>query len=302
MLTIIASMDQEIAGLRQELRPGRTGGAPAIRSDGGPALDLSVVGVGKKSGANVRTLLDRRVASSGTGIEPPMAMLLLGFTGAVEPGLEIGDLVLSSRYHREKHSTNSPNSPLIKRDEAGVVVEDSPNGHLTDKFNQEDYLLPDPVMWEHAMAAAAKMDRPVAQVESLTVGELVTTPQIKECIRRRYKVSVVDMEDYWVASAACDFGVPFVSARVVLDRADQGLPGYLPGMVRSNVMAVLLSVGMPWRIPVLLGLARRLPMARRTLTRFALHFCDQVMKASEFGYQKAPKSNVVIGTSRGGLG
>ena len=298
MLTIITSMEQEIAGLRQELRHRRTDAGAASRSDGSSALDLNVVGVGKQSGATVQSLLDRRVASSGTGIEPPMGMLLLGFTGAVDPGLEFGDLVLSSRYHRAEHSINPPNSPLIKREEGGLVAEDSPNGRLTEKVDQEDYLLPDPVMWEHAMAAAAKMDRPVAQVESLTVGELVTTPQIKESIRRRYQVSVVDMEDYWVASAAYDSGVPFISARVVLDRADQGLPGYLPRMVRSNVMAVLLSAAMPWRIPVLLGLARRLPIAQRTLARFALYFCDQVMKASMLGYQTAPGSNGVIGTGR----
>ncbi len=287
MLTIIASMEQELAGLRRELRAGRADPAPACRGGGStrPTLDLRVVGVGKRAGENLRSLIDRRLSSPGNEQAPP-GILLLGFAGAVAPGLETGDLTLSSRYYCQD----------------GPVTVDSIDRYDTEKVVQPDYLAPDPVWWECAVAAVSKMDRPAAQVESLTVKELAATPRIKESIRRRYHVAVVDMEDYWAASAARDLGAPFLSARVVLDQADQGLPGYLPGMARSKAMALLLTAAMPWRIPALLGLARRLPAAQRALAAFALNFCDQLAGASTEAAPPAADPKVLVGTGRSARG
>ena len=111
MLTIMAAMEQELAGLRRELRRlmaadpwpympeeiSRNGGdAPNNVS---PAMELRVLGMGKESvKENFRRWLDSR---SG----PPSAaardgVLLLGFAGAVDPALKAGDLVLPSHYRQ----------------------------------------------------------------------------------------------------------------------------------------------------------------------------------------------------------
>ena len=271
-----------MAGLRRELRTRRI--AAGGLGDGCSALDLQVVGMGKRAEANVRSLLARRLASPGQQAEPLLGLLLLGFAGAVDPDLETGDLVLSSRYYHVSEDRNPPlpplrnppNPPLIKRGTEDSHSLGSKNDRPTQGETQQEYFTADPVMWRHAIEAAGRLDRPVVQVESLTVDDLVTTPQSKEAIRQSYKVGVVDMEDYWVASVARDAGVPFLSARVVLDRADQTLPSYLPGLANSRAMAILLTALKPWRIPVLLGLARRLPEAQRILARFTLIFQAQV--------------------------
>ena len=294
-------MEQELAGLRRELRPGRlAAGGPG---DGGSTLDLQVVGVGKRAEANARSLLARRLASSGSRAEPPLGLLLLGFAGAIDPALKSGDLVVSSRYHRVAEGKNPPNPPLLNGGKGSFLSRGSNDDRPTKREAQEDYLTADPVMWRHAIEALGKLDRPVAQVESLTVDDLVTTPQAKEAIGRSYGVGIVDMEDYWVASVARDAGVPFLSARVVLDRADQSLPSYLPGLAHSRAMAILLTAAKPWRIPVLVGLARRLPEVQHTLARFALTFEAQVIRNQPtHSHQEPAGPSVLTPTGRSAPG
>lgn len=124
------------------------------------------------------------------------------------------------------------------------------------------------------------MDKPVVYADSLTVSDLVTAPSGKQAIRRRYPVGILNMEDYWVASVAQEAGVPFISARAVLDPAQQALPGYLAGIAGSRATASLAMMAMPWRIPTLVGLARQLRIAQRALTEFAMGFLTQVSDAT----------------------
>ena len=248
MLTVIASMEQELAGLRDAQWSGQLDARAPVLGIDRPPWDLQVVGIGKNAAVAVQSLLARKLDGSGRQNEPASGLLLLGFAGAVDPALGTGELVLSSRYCHEAE--------------------------------QKEYLRPDPEMWRHAIAAAGNMDRHVTQVESLTVDDVVATPQAKEVIAKRHSVSIVDMEDYWIASAARDAGVPFLSARVVLDRADQTLPSYLPGLARSRARAILSTTFMPWRIPVLARLARLLPEAQHTLAQFALNFAARTSEGS----------------------
>ena len=220
--------------------------------------ELLVVGIGgKRAEVKVRS----RLAS---GQRPPAALLMLGFAGAIDPTLETGDLVLASRYYRAD-SVENPHH-------AAVAKGDLPAPPFAKGGNGGGYLTPDPAMLSWAVDAAGDMGQPVAHVDSLTVDDPVTTPAAKRSLARGYPVGIVDMEDHWVAAIAREAGVPFLSARVVLDPADQALPGYLPGLARSRIKAVLGTAAMPWRIPALAGLARQLPSAQRVLTRFALNF------------------------------
>ena len=260
MLTIIASMEHEIAGLRRELRTGplRAGTRPTNGADEILPVQLQVVGLGRRNAeTSVRRLLSQRQLGSKECEEPPDGLLLLGFAGAVEAKMRTGDLVLASRYYcpetaESQHSKSNTDPP-------GTI-----NGHLA----------PDSAMWGNAVEAAGRIGQPVVHVDSLTVDGLLTTPEEKQAIARRYPVGIVEMEDYWVAVAAWDAGVPFLSARVVLDPAHQGLPRYLPDLARSRSRAAVAVAAMPWRLPAIFGLARRVPAARRVLTRFALSFLE----------------------------
>ena len=89
------------------------------------------------------------------------------------------------------------------------------------------------------------------------------------------------MEDYWAASVAQEAGVPFISARAILDPVRQTLPGYLSGIAGFRAKALMGVVAMPWRIPTLVGLARQFGIAQRALTGFALNFLTQVSDAAQ---------------------
>jgi len=275
LLTVIASMEYELAALRKELGSGRHVSGSFPQSYGELEMDLHLVGMGKQAGAKVRSLLAQRYAPSNGQAPSPDGLLLLGFAGAVDPALKSGDLVLASRYYRpELHTTPAHSPPLEK----GV------NGC---------YLTADPNMWRHAVEAAVGMEQTAAQLDSLTVDSLVTTPAAKEAVARAYSVGIVEMEDYWVASVARDAGVPFLSARVVLDVASQTLPSYLLGLSGSRIKASLMSAAMPWRIPSLMRLARQAAIAQRALAQFALNFFAQATNDLQvMSYQEAAPSSV----------
>jgi len=137
---------------------------------------------------------------------------------------------------------------------------------------REDFLEADEEMWRQAEAAAAQAGLSVARGISLTVDHLAATSEAKASLRRQYQADAVNMEDYWVAEAARDAGVAFLSIRSVLDAARHSLPSYLMGMNEHRATAVLSTVGMPWRLVTLWKLAQRTQRARRTLTRCALSF------------------------------
>ena len=80
------------------------------------------------------------------------------------------------------------------------------------------------------------------------------------------------MEDYRAAEAAQDVGVPFLSVRVVLDTANQSLPGYLPGLAKSPYKVITKVLLMPWRIPTMLGLKKQLQLCQAVLTNFGMAY------------------------------
>ena len=309
MLTIIASMEYELVGLRRELQlRAHAFGKRMPAAWRHVWADLHVIGVGRPQGETaVRSLL-RREGEFGGYSGPPERLLILGFAGAVDPALETGTLVLSSRYYRaiggadpsvpipsENPSlppsmTSSPNHPSTKGGKGEIPSGDPPSSQ---REVEGSYLVPDPVMWRRGVAAATAINQAWADVDSLTVDHLVTTPKAKRAIRRQYPVGVVNMEDSWVAEAAQEAGVPFLSARVVLDRADQSLPGYLPAMARSHTKAVITTAAMPWRIPTLLGLARRLPRAQDVLTWFAFNYLVQLISGEDTQPNPAPDTSAV---------
>ena len=191
MLTIIASMERELAGLRRESRPYQIAGEYR-------RLELKVVGVGgAQAGRSVTSLLDRRRLSGDTLSESEQGLLLLGFAGGLEPSLAPGALTISPRYHQT---------------------------------GRGDFLQPDPEMWRQAVEAATDAGLAFDQRDSLTVDRPVSTVAHKDALFRHYQVGTVNMEDYPVAAAARDAGVPFLAVRAVLDPANQSLPPYVLAM------------------------------------------------------------------------
>jgi nucleoside phosphorylase len=262
MLTIVASMEQEVAGLRRELRrrAPRDVRPPAQGGWTGAMPDVRVIGVGEARAVEAaRLLLGLSRHPDGLPLPLPEKLLMVGFTGGVDPTFPAGHLVLSSRYYLAAGA-------MSKQELAGILGAEG----------REDFLSPDPEMWRQAVEAAAAAGLPSANVDSLTVSRLVTSPQAKRALGQLYPVGVVNMEDYWMARTARKAGVPFLSARVVLDAADKALPGYLLGLSGSRTRAVLSIAALPWRFPAVLSLARRVPPAQRVLAKFALAFLERL--------------------------
>ena len=233
MLTIIASMERELAALRKEAQRYQTAGEHR-------QLELKVVGVGgAQAGQGVTSLLDRRPLSEDTLPGSEQGLLLLGFAGGVDPSLAPGVLAISPRYHQAADG---------------------------------NFLQPDPEMWRQAVEAATDAGLPLDQRDSLTVDRPVSTVADKGTVFRRYQVGTVNMEDYSVAAATRDAGVPFLAVRAVLDPANQSLPPYVLAMSRSPVKAVLGTAARPWRITPMLHLARHMRLAQNALTKFALAY------------------------------
>ena len=230
-----ASMEQELIGLRREML--EIEDATGVH----PPVEFRVLGVGpERAGGALAALLDSR-RSEVDGV------LILGVAGGIDPKLESGDLLLADRYSLQDGAAQG----------AGLAIR------------------PDPQMLKSAQQAALELSMPVCNGGALTVDHLVGEPQERQDLRAKYQVDSVNMEDYRVAEAAQKVGVPFLSARVVLDTASQRLPGYLPGLAKSRYKVLTNVLLMPWRIPTMLRLKRQLQLGQMVLTNFAVAYMKE---------------------------
>ena len=262
MLTIIASMERELAGLRREFRSEESAGK--YRQ---PGLEILGMG-GAQARQTVTSLLNRHLAEDNL-VEPVQALLLLGFAGGVDPSLAPGVLAISPSYHQSNAGQSNAGQSNAGQSNAGQSNAGQSNAGQSNAGNS---LQPDPDMWRQAVEAATGAGLLLDHTDSLTVDRPVSTVADKSAIFRRYRVGTVNMEDYPVAAAANDAGVPFLAVRAVLDPASQSLPSYVLAMSRSPVKAALGTAVRPWRITTMLHLARQMRQAQSALTRFALAY------------------------------
>ena len=230
MLYIVASMEEELAGLRRELE--------ALEASGGLGFPVEFhrVGIGpKRSGAAMADVLAK-------GKRRPQGVLLLGVAGALDGAMETGEMVLAGSYLRDSE-------------------EDAKNP-----------VFPDASMLQHAESASVASRMPVSRTPSLTVDHLIAELPERQHLREKYGVASVNMEDHAVATSAGEAGVPFISVRVILDTADQRLPGYLPGLSKGG-NAILTEVLLkPWRIPTLRRLKSQMDLCQAVLARFGMSY------------------------------
>ncbi len=233
MLYIVAAMEDELLGLRRELDA--LGASQGV----GFPLELHVVGVGPRRAG------ETMAAAIVNGRRRPQGVLMLGVAGAVEPGRETGELVLSGSY----------------------LVDSA--------VEPAEGIAPDPTLLEVAESAAVEAMMPVRRDSSLTVDHLIAEKWERQQLREKYGVGTVNMEDHAAAAAARAESIPFLSVRVILDTAEQGLPGYLPKLYRSRNALFGEVLARPWRIPTLRRLKSQMELCQSILTQFGLSFIHQ---------------------------
>ena len=243
----------------------------------GQDRELHVVGIGPaRSGESIKQIL---TSHSEDGSR--RSVLMLGVAGAVGPLLKTGDLILASAYLR----LSNPD-----RTSGAVNLESLP---------------PDPDLSRLATCAATQAGLSVNRGVSLTVDTVVREPEEKAQLHQDFAATSVNMEDFAVATEALRFGVPFLSARVVLDTCEQSLPAYLASLSGSASRSVLSVAAKPWRIPELVALGAQMRRAQSVLTRFALAFLTE-FEASETAAVSAMNGaqsshQAVAASSRGGF-
>ena len=171
-------------------------------------------------------------------------VLALGFCGGLTNDLRPGCLVLTRRFLAQNED----------------VV-----------FNASS------VFFEQGEKIMTKGTTPFLVGDSLTVGGIVRSGRQKQVIAKEYGVSIVNMEDYWLAHACAEAGVPFMSVRGVVDTVHDDLPAFVEEFAKADDSGRGLSIALgairrPGNILSLLSMAKKASAAKKSLGAFAGSF------------------------------
>ena len=166
------------------------------------------------------------------------ALVSWGMAGALDPGLEAGDVFLPSE----------------------VVAADGTSFTTARR-------------WREPLAASLGAQRRVAGGTLLTSSRAIDTVSAKQAAFRRTGAAAVDMESSLVAQVAALHGIPFIAVRVIVDTAADAVPSAVlaasdGGQVRMWRLLWGLLVS-PADLAPLLRLARRYRVATRSLAAVA---------------------------------
>ena len=161
----------------------------------------------------------------------PDAIVMIGFSGGADPDLRTGDL------------------------------------HVAEVFHSADGMEPitaAPGLTNSVKAWARGKQTRLVCGPSVTV-KTIADSKSKSTLHAATGAMSVNMEDYWAASAASTYGIPFASVRAVLDTAQDELPEYLID-AGDGIFGVLRGLAIhPGSAPDLIRLAWKARVARRRL-------------------------------------
>ena len=186
----------------------------------------------------------RNWVASLEGRPTPSMLISMGLAGGLDHGYRLGDVVLSQR----------------------LLLEGEPQ-----TFHSDPRLL--------GLTAQACQQAGLAYHvgDILTVHEAACTPSHKLGLGRQTGAIACSMEDYWLAREAHRMGVPFLSARVVLDPVEKTLPPFVADLAHHEGVALVVGALMRWwRLPELIVLARQADRAQRRLGAFANAFWSRL--------------------------
>jgi adenosylhomocysteine nucleosidase len=185
-IAIFGAVKEEIAGIKQamnisgHMRLGKTSAWPGKWGKQSIVLVRSGVGRQRAEDATLQ-VIDRF---------QPSTLVSIGYAGAVQPELNVGDLVIADTIIEEKKKREySPDSDWLNR--------------------AKDVSCP-----EGFKAVVGGL---------LTVDNVIHDSLSKQELRKNYSVQAVEMETSAIAKVAEEKGVPLLSLRVISDRLDQEL-------------------------------------------------------------------------------
>jgi adenosylhomocysteine nucleosidase len=216
---LICAIPEELAHLREVMDGAQTATvAHAQFHEGvldGRQVVLAGSGMGKVNAAIVTTLLAERYSCS--------SVVLSGVAGGLDPGLDIGDVVIAE--HVVQHDSGRIENEQLLRYQPGHVSFINPTerfGYSTDldvlagvKQRLDGVVLPS------MPRSAGGHDRP----PRITYGTVVTGDQYIHCeatrqlLRQTFAASATEMEGGAVAQVSEAFGIPWLVIRALSDLA-----------------------------------------------------------------------------------
>ncbi len=236
-IAIIGALKEEIAGIKQAMNI-----SDRVRLDKADAwpgqwegqnIVLIRSGVGKQRAANASLQVIDRFQ--------PKALISIGYAGAVQAGLNAGDLII-----------------------ADSIIEEKAEG--------DGKFLPDP----HWLGRA--QDVPCPEGCQKVVGGLLTVNTVihgsvaKRQLGKGYNVQAVEMETSAIAGVAAKKGLPLLSVRVISDSIDQELLDSSTFLGKDGEISTLKAgwyvLTHPGSIKNALSLRTQTLFATQTLTKF----------------------------------
>jgi adenosylhomocysteine nucleosidase len=240
VIALLAALEEEASGLRRRM---------ALAPEGVVGLRHPVyVGLYRRRPVLLAwTGMGRQQAEAGAeavlASYQVTAMISIGFSGALEGRLEVGDLVLASEMMGLLGPGDQEIEPTVYQANRGLL--------------------------RAATEAIGATPLRVVLGSTVTTPGIIATPAGRQGLGRQTGAVAVDMESYWIARAASDRGLPFLAVRVISDAQedllpplDQILDAY--GNPEARRLAVHL-IREPGSLVALVKLARNARRARRTL-------------------------------------
>jgi len=261
MITAVAALEGELAGIRRQMRI-------VSSSHMGEAL-IEEGWLGSQECLLVQSGMGRQRAERALEYVlcryRPSAVLSLGFCGALAAKLRAGDLVVCSQLL----ALLTMPSPMRPAPSVGLL-------NCDDRLVRRALRVEMPQSWGLSPSLwLRRRGRPVGG-GCLTVPSVANHRQVKEWLSWNFTGAVVDMESFWLGSLAQEAGVPFLAVRAVSDPLSESLPpldGLIDAFGRTKKRAMsryLLAHPIACSELVRLGFhARR---AQKSLTNFALNF------------------------------
>ncbi len=193
----------------------------------------------------------RAAASLEAALEmvQPSQIMVVGYAGAIDPGLKLGDLVAVAKAFAFSLDKDNPDWKTVRLDEAF-------------KLNQGE-----------ALASSAK-----AAGLSAFIGDVLTSPYVlgepahKHLLYEKFSASIVDMETAALARVASARSIPLSCIRAVSDEAaDSFLAPFshdpstnLPARAKKLLEAGMVHTYGEWK--------NHASVAKETLRRFLSHY------------------------------
>ena len=245
MIAVIAALKDEIADYianRGFMLDGRTDTARFYRSPDERNVVVVQGGVGRTRAEEATRQVVMRFG--------PELVVATGFAGGVVPGLSTGDLLVCQKVW---------------------AVEGPPAEWSPDVAESHALLGQEP--FEHLVSNSHSASPRYVRGDCLSVPNVVSSSLMKGSIGKRFPVSAIDMESFWISRTADQHGIPTAVVKSLLDPLEQSLPSFVDGVAANGGdqrwrRALGYALARPSEIPKMVHLAVQVRVARASLAAF----------------------------------